>query len=417
MVYRVEQLYFNIVSYGAVNGGGDCSGAVNAAIAAAVAAGGGAVWVPAGLWRLEHQVVLLSGVSLQGGGNGWQYVAGTPLGAGSVFDVEWGNNGAGSSNDHNQAAILVQSTTTIDHIGFDYKSQSGNSNPPVEYGATIMCYDTAHGGVNLNITNNAFNRAYVAIDCRGSNQGLGVGGVTIADNMGCPAFFLKINWVVDWVNIRDNTSNGGLCSSSPTIGMSSWVASNGIVYWIGHQDDMTIQHAQAAGYGTGVSVDYTTSEYSGDGRLLLVDSEFDATQYGVVYADNSASTSLGIVNLSVVNCHFAPFNNATQASGAAILIQNSTKVGTLSLTGNDIYNYSTATVAYFLYASQTTISLGNVIITGNSSKGNPQTVPPLQFGTPVIASLICTGNAWTGYSSTISTYNAAFSSVSGNTHN
>jgi len=66
--------YFNIVAYGAVAGGPDCTSAFQAAEAAAEAAGGGIVFVPAGIWHKSGTTTSTAGlpVSYQGVGGASQ---------------------------------------------------------------------------------------------------------------------------------------------------------------------------------------------------------------------------------------------------------------------------------------------------------------------------------------------------------
>jgi hypothetical protein len=70
---KSEKPPIDVRSYGAVPGdGGDDLSAINAAIDAVAAAGGGIVYLPQGQWDVSHQVVLKSHVSLVG--DGWSTV-------------------------------------------------------------------------------------------------------------------------------------------------------------------------------------------------------------------------------------------------------------------------------------------------------------------------------------------------------
>jgi hypothetical protein len=78
---RLEQLSFNVKDYGALgNGTTDDLAALQAAVDAASAAGGGTVFLPKGVYRISDSLVLKTGVTLQGvHGIGWPNRFTTPF--------------------------------------------------------------------------------------------------------------------------------------------------------------------------------------------------------------------------------------------------------------------------------------------------------------------------------------------------
>jgi hypothetical protein len=128
------------------DGKADDTQPLRAALADA-AAKGRQVFLPPGLYRLTGQLVIPKGVGLYGAGSPatprWHYGAPgtwqTRLNKGSTLAIAWGKTLTSSAD----AAVVMNSQTTIDGVNFWYPEQPGNTTTPAVFPPTVAL---ARGG-------------------------------------------------------------------------------------------------------------------------------------------------------------------------------------------------------------------------------------------------------------------------------
>lgn len=266
------------------------------------ALGGGKVIVGSGYANLKSQLIIKTNVTLECVASGYQYgnfhlldaslPSYTPVN-GTIFAVLWGS-GSGAHNDATKAAVQVQSDAKVLNCSWWYPLQDYTASTPTEYGPTILAAGVLNN-TNQEVANNTCMICYDFIDFRGGTFSTGcVVNADIHNNSGSPIFYgIAINSVCDWSMIHHNNFNSGAIypgDPSPTSDLLGWIAAHGTVLYVNHQDTIHFDAIQAWGYNCGLCVDYTTSEYPGDGPVTLSNSNFDATQIGVSYIDASATS-------------------------------------------------------------------------------------------------------------------------------
>jgi hypothetical protein len=321
---------------------------INAALAYVSSVGGGAVTVPAGPYTLLSQVTVRPRARLQCANSGVALgYLGTPATTGgTIFSVGWGS-GSGSSNDHTDAAVVLQRTATIDGCGFNYPSQVYTATSPIEYGATILAYDTTGPGYNNSqtATNNFCFNCYSFLDFRGSISGEPTSNVRAEYNWGAPiAFGLRVNYVTDWSHFGHNIFHAGgfdLGDSSYASHLGGWISVNGVAFEIGNSDWINLEDEQEWGYASGILIIYNGTYYSSFGPIWVSNSQFDGCTAACI-ADAPATTDVGIANLRITGNTFAAYNSATyvqseSGSGIALYISGNSPVKGLDFSHNFIF--------------------------------------------------------------------------------
>ena len=373
MVYRVEQLYFNITDTayagGASTSNPDNSAAVNAAIAAAVAAGGGVLWVPAGVWKFTAQVALSPGVSLQGAGYSWNYNSGGVPNGGSWFEIDWGN-GTGYNGNITYAAVVLSANSGVDGIGFDYPIQVSTNSSALECGSTIQI--NGNPNINQHVTNCFFRKSYVAIDFR-AHLGGGQGGNTcnISNNQGCPLLVgVYLSFAVDvgvieknffqsgWINPQDVGYSGHLLN---------WVRANGTAFYILSTTWTQFFQCSDYGYVHGFVLDMSTAGSIGDHETGPF--SFDQCAFDGTFAPITCVGNFGGQTVTVSNCTFDAYQNDLYHTAPSTSIGSA--VSLASATVSLVFNGNTVGLASsVITATSGTINIiayGNTAAVGNGA--------------------------------------------------
>lgn len=356
--------------YGAVAGAtNDQAPAINAAIAHVASIGGGTVVVPSGTFSLQSQVTVLPMVRLQCQQSASFGTLGTlqQIG-GTMFNVTWGS-GAGSSNTPANAAILLRTTSTIDKCGFSYPQQVYTATTPIEYGPTILAYETV-GNQNFGTTatNNFCFNCYSFLDFRGSLSKT-MANIRAEYNWGAPiAYGLRVNFVSDWSHYDHNIFHAGgydVGDANAWTHLPLWSVQHGVAIEIGNADWININDEQMWGYYIGVEMLFNGTYYAHRGPVWISHSQFDACNFSCIASD-PASADTGIHNLRITNNTFTAYNGATLAQsasvGGAVLTMNANSIPHGLLFSNN-----------FIFGPTNYVILGNatdVVISNNMSYPN-----------------------------------------------
>ena len=319
--------------YGLTTGNSDQAPAINAAIAHVASIGGGTVNVPSGTYSLQSQVTVLPMVRLQCQQSASFGTLGTlqQIG-GTMFNVTWGS-GAGSSNTPADAAILLRTTSAIDKCGFSYPQQVYTATTPIEYGPTILAYETtSQQNFGTTATNNFCFNCYSFLDFRGSLSKT-MANIRVEYNWGAPiAYGVRINLVSDWSTYGHNIFHNGAYDfgdASIWSHLPLWTAANGVAFEIGNSDWINLNDEQAWGYEFGVELLFNGTYSAKRGPVWVSHSQFDACLYACV-GSNPATTDSSLVSLRVFNNTFTAFNGTTGAqsgpSGGIVLYMSGTSV-------------------------------------------------------------------------------------------
>jgi len=215
--------------------------------------------------------------------------------------IVWGD-GPGASSDPNRAAIKAEAGTIVDGMGFDYPNQNMLSPTPIEYGATIHCYDPGINQYGCAITNNDFGNAYHAVQARqipGVIQGLS--NFVMTGNQGFPIkTALSIDGVTDWQTVAHNRWNVGFDDPGLKSGLPAWCAANGISLDLGGNDWFQTIDWQVFGYHEAVRITAGVG-YTGGGPYT-----FDACQMDGCYRGINLIGAIGHPT-TINNCRFAPY--------------------------------------------------------------------------------------------------------------
>ena len=362
--------YYLVTSYGASTGNTDNSTAFNSAINAASSAGGGVVYVPAGVWNFTAQVVIKPNVTLLGGGNVlYTYTNPGAISGGAIMNINWGTGGTDGATAY--AAVLLQDAATIQNIGFNYPSQNASSSTPTVYGSTVQIAGATYNN-NQSIIDCYFFKSYIAIDARGSKSGLGAGGgvvgLTIKGNRGAPiSVGINIDYVTDWAVIEDNRFNAGeINENTLTRGLVSWCANYGTSMALGGNDWLVIRNLQVWGYAYGVKIT-GQSGYTGYGPYLIDTCSFDACFQGV-YIGGTIGLPVGINNCEFVCWIYASAGLGT--GGACVLVDSGVTIQHTASSGQaggiTVTNCrATQVTEHFVYLTSASINYGNVLVNGN----------------------------------------------------
>jgi hypothetical protein len=362
-------VFFPITSYGCVastsTGSADQASCIQSAINAASAAGGGIVQVPAGYWNLKSQVTLNNSVTLQCANNGHSY--GPPPGystvVGAVFAVLWGS-GSGNSNNPGDTALILRANSRVLDCGWWYPSQvAGTASTPTEYGATIMIWDS-NGDYGQEAGGNYCFNCYSFIDFRGSvGAGKGVVNSNIHDNAGAPIWRgIAMNFVVDWVTVRDNSFNSGMLNIASTFtanNLVAWVAQNGSAFYYGNGTWVKEIGNQAWGYKQCHFLDGTTfvdSSFPNVGPLEVVGPGCDGSYYGF-FQNGGTVQDLQITGYNGTAFCQLPLCQSTNWPGSLVALNSGSTMLTLNING--VYLFGP--VSYAVYGSGSTI--GSVSVT------------------------------------------------------
>ena len=393
----------------------DDSSCIQLAINAASSAGGGVVWVPSGFWNLKTQVVVKPNVTIQCVGNGYVYDANTLMASipnyvstgGAIFAINWGS-GSGSSNTASDAAFQLQHSASIQNCGFWYPNQSATASSPMEYGSTILAYDS-NANVHQNTIQNWCANCYNFLDYRGSISNIGVADMLVDANFGSPIHAgLLLNFWVDWAVIRSNWWNSGgiyQADPSPSSHLRGWIANNGIAYYLGENTGANLDLNSAYGYYIGVEMDLATDCCSGlvtTGPFRLNNEQFDGTYYDFYYT-GPGSNSVTAYPVQINGGWFTAYNPYSNATGVVFYVANNSKLPELTLTGLNIFGPS----GNIVQACQTTLTIGNVVATSvqatTSYSGGATAYALCSGSTATLKSLTLVGDTYTGYSALYTT--------------
>ena len=348
---------------------------IQTAINAAATAGGGVVWVPIGYWNLNSQITVKPGVTLQCANHGYSLfnynlptisTYGTPIG--TVFDIQWGS-GAGSSSDHTKAAIIQQSNSEVNNCGFWYRNQLVSAATPIEYGASIMAYDTgAYGNTSQRAINNWCYNCYYFIRYLGGDAPNGLARAVITGNQGSPIYVgIGVNFQIDWLTVANNSFNSGelqtvatACSAGNICG---WVASNGAGHYVGHGNIISFDRDQVFGYQYDIYADFQTNCCIGissyNGPIILLENASDGVTNGV-YINAPGAMASGVRILGGSYDLFNPYVASPGVVGSLIGLNATSGIAGLQINGAQLYGYQ----EYILSAGAGN-TLQNVLIQGN----------------------------------------------------
>lgn len=362
---------------------------ITSLIAAAYADRSYEVVLPVQRFDMTEQVIVLLGCKLIGSGRAKHSYPNTDLpdGESTVLDINWGN-GSGYAGDNTKAAILLQSSSGVYNIAFNYPGQNPANNP-VEWGATIAPSNNALAW-DQEVRDCFFQKSYIAIDFRGSECGpQAIGSCTIMDNRGSPLHTgIWVDYLTDWSIIERNWWNSGWINpfANPVGNMRTWVSANGAGVRLGGNDVPTIDRLQVFGYGYGVVIT-PGSGYAGAGPFRVVNSNFDATVIGVLLepTDYYHHTTF------ILGCNFGPADanppGGPSTQGYALVATDCEGVGIVY-----DHNYSYSSTAGVIYAPGAVIGLFTVV---NSQATNGTGAAALNIGGG--STVYAAGNHFVGF--------------------
>lgn len=317
------------------------------------------VVLPIARYDCRSQIVLPKGFMLQGSGRAkHSYPTGDlPDGESTVLDINWGS-GASTNGDPTKVAVLLGAGAHIHNVAFNYPGQSPTSNP-TEYGSTIAP-NSAEVAWDQKVSDCFFQKAYVAIDLRGSEAGnQAIGSCVITGNRGAPIKVgIWLDYVTDWCTIADNQFNANWVD--PFQGYRTlliWIKANGAAYRADGCDWVTFERCDAFGYYHGVEIRGGVGNER-VGPYAVINSDFDACQdCVVVYAEAYYAQPI-----RVQGCRFNPSNSYNNTLGFSLIL---TEVEGISVTYTD--NYQFVSTAGVISALSSNIDWLNV--TGNKAIG------------------------------------------------
>lgn len=215
----------------------DDTSAIQTAILAAYAAGGGTVYLNAGHYKITSNLYLHIGVR----------IVGETFLNNNVFTT--GVNQKGSwlyCYDTVAPAITMASSTKIQNIGFFYPEQATNA-APTAYPPTIKT-ETSH--VKFTIQEVMLQNSYIGIECNTSHENL-----TVQDVQGLP---LYQGIVVDHGSDIDRISNVNFswnCWYEAGNTLKEWIINNGTAFTIRISDWGYLDGSNCFGYNVGLLVD------------------------------------------------------------------------------------------------------------------------------------------------------------------
>lgn len=379
-------------------GSADAASCIQGLINTANTAGGGVVWVGAGIRNLKSQIVLKANVTLSCAGNGFLNEAHSLdyTSKGTIFAVLWGT-GTGAGNDATKAAIQMQHATRVEHCGFWYPSQSASAATPTEYGSTLLVYDS-FANTNQQAVDNWCANCYNFLDWRGGISNIGVQNAQVMNNRGSPIHYgVAANFLVDWCTFTGDAFNSGdiwTYDPSPATHLRGWIAANGIAYYFGSAGWVKLTNEQIWGYGLFVSIDTAAAcctgfEHSG-GPFIFDGVQADAAGAGILVQAGSSVNSITITGSS-----FTAFNPYTGTGGAIVSDGPGASIAKLSITGS--YGFRQAYVVWLAQASQT---IGDVSINGVHAVGGSGSNDAYTFS--FANSVTIVGSTYTGYGGLIS---------------
>ena len=371
----------------------DEASCVQGFINTASTAGGGVVWMGAGYINLKSQVTVKAGVTLQCANNGALLDSNSVAygGKGSVFAVLWGS---GSSN-YTNAAVLMDYDSGVRNCGFWYPSQSAAAASPTVYGPTIALF-TSNGGIgniNQTIADNFFANSYEALGLAGSYASSGVGRLHVQRNNGsCIYACYYINYVVDWSTIDHNHWNSGaLWSGDPTPSshLRGWVALNGFVAFIQHNDWLVFDYEQAWGYNQGIGEDFSTAccgSFTDNGPIVLSNSQFDAVYVAMIVNLGTAQDN------RMINDTLTDFSAVSGTGGYAYYTSSGATTSTVTMIGTHQFGPAGGFYGNAGTVTRSVIQGNTAAVTGGSTNG-------VALGVGTAASVI--GNDLNGYTNAV----------------
>lgn len=336
---------YDITAYGASTANPDNSSAINNAIFAASTAGGGTVGVPVGRWKVTNPITLRKGVILIGDGQVIYDYSTASISGGSILEMN-----------HVGVGIYQQESSQVFNLGFDYPGQDPNAVNPTVYGPTIQLAGVS-GNYDQRIIGNWFHKAFLAMDLRGSVVGLSSGGLTVADNEGCPLHGMAVDYVADWQSFRNNKFNSGKMNPLHlTTGLVAWCMNNAFAIQLGGNDWVTVENCEFWGYGTGCHL-IPGSGYNASGPYEFQNCSFDACKTGI-------QVNSGVYHhpIRVFGCTFAPYGYpSTKGAAVAMAYGADLRDGGLQFVNNYVFGPHNQ----ILWAGNSVQWPSNMLISGN----------------------------------------------------
>ena len=389
--------------YGLTTGSSDQAPAINAAIAHVASLGGGTVNVPAGTFSLQSQVLVKEFVTLQCQPTNPIGLLGVPARTGgTMFNVTWGS-GAGSSDDWTKAAVVLKRTTAIDSCGFRYPQQVYTATTPIEFGPSIVGYETGvdgrGGNSGMTATNNVCFNCYSFLDFRGSLSNAGMAKLRIEYNWGAPiAFGLRINNVHDWSHYDHNIFHAAAYDfgdSTPWSHLGLWTVQHGVAIELGNSDWLNLNDEQEWGYSVGVSIVFNGTYSPSKGPIWISHSQFDSCRNACIL-DTPGSTDSGIFNLRVTHNTFTAFDTpagsqSPSGMGAALNINNNSTIYGMLFADNSVFGPTN----YVALGTATDIVIANNFSYSNAGSTIAAAGPAFTLGAGT--SLVVTNNIMAGF--------------------
>ncbi len=289
------------------NGVSDDVPAVQSAVNAAAAAGGGKVVLAEGNWTFKSQLVLKTGVTLEGMGRGID--PNSLVLYGTVVNVRWGS-GSGAMDNVTKAAVLMESNSRMRSFAFNYPDQSASDFTPAEYGPTVKFYETSTTRpyhAQNQIEDMLFYKSYVAIDARGESAQPSGASFTVTsriDNvlMSALRYGIRLSNVTDWVFLNRVEQQPGLISAglyAPGTSLRDYVQKNcRFIELTGLLDWIQLVNCSAWAVQTGIDI------VNGQGPITLTNVELDACRTCIQLSGNG-----GELQLKCVNSTFTAFDS------------------------------------------------------------------------------------------------------------
>ncbi len=394
--------FINAANYGASPSLSDNSSAIQLAVNAAAAAGGGTVFIPAGRYKMLAQVFVYNGCSLLGAGeatNIWQNPG--ILQGGTILEIDWGSI-KGASGNVLYAAIRLDSGAGIENIAFDYPGQDNNLTVPFEYGSTIQLFANTGMSGNLNqfVKNCFFFKSYIAIDARGSlTSNSPFAGTIITGNRGAPLVYgIIMDSITDWTIIENNFWNSQqINTTNLTAPLIFWVANNGQAISLGNSSFVTINNLQVTGYSIGVTIN-NQSTTTGKGPYSITNSQFVGCITGI-------SVSGTILSISVVNNRFNCYNLIVGTPGITFTNTDNSIISALTYTNNTI----TGNIANAVYLASQNQTVNNILISNNNAliSGGSGTAVYISNGNNIMV----INNIWKNFGTALNVPTGSFTSM------
>jgi hypothetical protein len=250
-----------------------------------------------GQYPISDQILVASGVKLQGSGTFW----------GSEIDVNFGQDYPNTDGDH--AAVVLQENSAVDGLTFFYPAQTKGKRL-IEFPPSISVK-----GSFCRVINSFFPNSYVGIDAKYPHGKLNM------ENLEFGMYFrgIRIDECYDIDKFSIIHANPGM--------WATWVDDSEVIGWM-MDNSATIEAqridwlwvSQMFAFGTKYGILLTSSSHGATGEAQILQSGCDACRYGI-YSDVESGGRPWLITVS--NWSGTAFNPVVKISdGVSIYLAN-----------------------------------------------------------------------------------------------